>query len=171
MKASCPRVSSELTLRTAERASFPISTVDAHIKGLLGRSYHMHWRRSGDRDWGSTARSIRCRGGLDERALGCLLGSYRIATAEPSSVQLTKLKAICFDRPANSVGPLPTSLDAPRTRIHRSIPTPPAPAEAYTSDRQSPARRPLEPLDIRFQIPGTSSPKQIVSRSGKLAAE
>jgi len=41
----------------------------------------------------------------------------------------------------------------------------------YTSDQQSPARLPLEPLDIRFQIPGTSSPKQIVSRSGKLAAE
>jgi len=34
------------------------------------------------------------------------LGSYRIATApEPNSCRLTSLKAMCFDSPANNVGP------------------------------------------------------------------
>jgi hypothetical protein len=40
-----------------------------------------------------------------------LLGSYRIATApEPNSSRLTSFKSICFDSPANNVGPWPASL-------------------------------------------------------------
>src|SRR4051794_28805615 len=54
-------------------------------------------------------------GGLVQCARGApnsyLLGSYRIATApEPSSSRLTSLKSICFDSPANNVGPWPASL-------------------------------------------------------------
>ena len=40
-----------------------------------------------------------------------LLGSYRIATApEPNSRRLTNLNSICFDSPANNVGPWPASV-------------------------------------------------------------
>ena len=42
---------------------------------------------------------------------GYLLGTYRIATApEPNSSRLTSFKSICFDSPANNVGPWPASL-------------------------------------------------------------
>jgi hypothetical protein len=43
--------------------------------------------------------------------VGCLLGSYRIATTpEPNSSRLTSFKSTRFDNPANNVGPWPASL-------------------------------------------------------------
>jgi hypothetical protein len=41
---------------------------------------------------------------------GYVLGLYPIATPEVNSSRLTSLKSICFDSPANNVGPWPTSL-------------------------------------------------------------
>jgi hypothetical protein len=42
---------------------------------------------------------------------GYVLGSYRIATApERNSSRLTSLKSICFESPANNVGPWPAGL-------------------------------------------------------------
>ena len=50
----------------------------------------------------SLVREVDWEGSLD----GYLLGSYRIATApEPNSSRLTSFKSICFDSPANNVGP------------------------------------------------------------------
>ena len=41
---------------------------------------------------------------------GYRLGSYRMATApEPNSSRFTSFKSICFDSPANNVGPWPAS--------------------------------------------------------------
>src|SRR5438034_10863578 len=83
------------------------------------------------------------------------LGSYRIATApEPNSSLLTSFKSMCFDSPANNVGPWPTSLGC-TTNSYSSIN--PSSASASGSFRppreQSLARLPLELLNGLRQIP------------------
>jgi hypothetical protein len=79
------------------RCSGPIAA--ATSSHLLGRVVIERMRRRGARCslmWPTRA----------NQRDGYRLGSYRIATApEPNSNWLTSRKSICFDSPANNVGP------------------------------------------------------------------
>ena len=76
---------------------------------------------------------------------GYILGSYRIATApERNSNRLTSFKSMGFDRPANSVGPWPTSWDAPQLVLMIN-PSPPMPAGVLP-----PMNSPLPGFSLQF---------------------
>src|SRR5829696_8021710 len=123
---------------------------------------------------------------------GYLLGSYRIATApEPNSSRLTSFKSICFDSPANNVGPWPASLGC-TTNSYSSINpssanasgsvTPPVNRHCWWDWPAPAARRRVYPLlTAAFQQPPTfaslscdscgpkfgPSPMQKVANSGE----
>src|SRR5262249_35163504 len=127
---------------------------------------------------------------VDFSADGYLLGSYRRATApEPNSSRLTSFKSICFDSPANKVGPWPTSLGC-TTNSYSSINpssanawgsitpptnsplpdsplscTPASPTPPRTSSASQPPR--FRVLDPTYFFPASTARAKVSTHSGK----
>src|SRR5437879_9613500 len=91
---------------------------------------------------------------------GYLLGSYRIATApEPNSSRLTSFKSICFDSPANNVGPWPASLGCTTNSYSSIIPAPPTPAGASRLPRAVPYPTPASAAERPSPDPRARGPR------------